>query len=62
MKYIKFFSKRGNLHSITTEWPGIDKERLVLTDRTCQIAEGIYAIAHIPQTHPMPKGNQKRNS
>lgn len=54
----KFFSKRGNLHSITTEWPAIDKERLVLTDRTCQIAEGIYAIAHIPQIHPMPKGNQ----
>ncbi len=53
----KFFSKRGNLHSITTEWPAIDKERLVLTDRTCQIAEGIYAIAHIPQIHPMPKGN-----
>ena len=54
----KFYSKRGNLHSITTEWPGIDKDRLTLTDQTCQIAEGIYAIAHIPQTHPMPEGNQ----
>ena len=54
----KFFSKRGNLHSITAEWPKIDGNRLVLIDRTCEIAEGIHVIAHIPQTHPMPKGNQ----
>ena len=26
----KFFSKRGNLHSITTEWPEIGEDRLVL--------------------------------
>jgi 7,8-dihydropterin-6-yl-methyl-4-(beta-D-ribofuranosyl)aminobenzene 5'-phosphate synthase len=55
----KFFSKRGNLHSITTEWPEIDDERLILIDQTCEIAGGIHVIAHIPQTdHPMPKGNQ----
>jgi len=54
----KFFSKRGNLHSITAEWPKIDNERLVLIDQTSEIAEGIHVIAHIPQTHPMPKGNQ----
>ena len=54
----KFFSKRGNLHSITTEWPEIDEDRLVLTDQTCEILEGLHVIAHIPQTHPMPKGNQ----
>ena len=54
----KFFSKRGNLHSITTEWPEIDEDRLVLTDRTCEISEGIHVIAHIPQTNPMPKGNR----
>ena len=54
----KFFSKRGNLHSITTEWPEIDKDRLVLTDQTCEILEGLHVIAHIPQTHPMPKGNR----
>ena len=54
----KFFSKRGNLHSITAEWPKIDDDRLVLTDQTSAIAEGIHVIAHIPQTHPMPKGNQ----
>lgn len=54
----KFFSKRGNLHSITTEWPKNDNDRLVLIDRTCTIAEDIHVIARIPQNHPMPKGNQ----
>ena len=54
----KFFSKRGNLHSITTEWPEIDEDRLVLIDQTCEILEGLHVIAHIPQKHPMPKGNQ----
>ena len=52
-----FFSKRGNLHSITAEWPKIDDDRLVLIDQTCTIAENIHVIAHIPQKHPMPKGN-----
>jgi 7,8-dihydropterin-6-yl-methyl-4-(beta-D-ribofuranosyl)aminobenzene 5'-phosphate synthase len=54
----KFFSKRGNLHSITTEWPEIDDNRLILIDQTCEIAQGLHAIAHIPQIQPMPKGNQ----
>lgn len=52
----EFFSKRGNLHSITTEWPEINEERLLKIEQTCEIAEGIHVIAHIPQ--PMPKGNQ----
>ena len=34
----KFFSKRGNLHSITAEWPKIDDGRLVLINQTCAIA------------------------
>ncbi len=56
----KFYSKRGNLHSITTEseWPEIDNNRLILIDQTCEILEGLHAIAHIPQTNPTPKGNQ----
>jgi len=64
----KFFSKRGNLHSITTEWPEIDDDRLILVDQTCEVAERIHVIAHIlrqakrqsrlPQIYPMPKGNQ----
>ena len=53
----KFFSKRGNLHSITTEWPEISNDRLILIDHTYEIAGGIQVIAHISQTHPMPKGN-----
>ena len=53
-----FFSKRGNLHCITTVWPEINEDRLILIDQTCEIAEGIHVIAHIPQNHPMPKGNQ----
>ena len=54
----KFFSKRGNLHSITSEWPEIDDDRLILINQTCEKAEGIHVITHIPQNHPMPKGNQ----
>ena len=44
----KYFSKRGNLHSITTEWPEIGEDRLVLIDQTCEILEGLHVIAHIP--------------
>ena len=53
-----FFSKRGNLHSITAEWPEIDEDRLILIDQTCEVAEGLHVIAHILQNHPTPKGNQ----
>jgi 7,8-dihydropterin-6-yl-methyl-4-(beta-D-ribofuranosyl)aminobenzene 5'-phosphate synthase len=53
----RFFSKRGNLHSITTEWPEIGDDRLSLIDQTREIAKGLHLIAHIPQIHPMPKGN-----
>ena len=54
----KFYSKRGNLHSITTEWPEIDNDRLILIEQTCEIAEGLHVIAHIPQIYSMPKGDQ----
>lgn len=54
----KFFSKRGNLHSITAEWPQGEEERFILTDHTQEVAAGIHVIARIPQTHPMPKGNK----
>jgi len=53
-----FFSKRGNLHSITAEWPEIDNGRLALIDQTCEIAEGVHVIAHIPRIYLTPKGNQ----
>ena len=41
----RFFSKRGNLHSITTEWPKIDDDRLILIDKTFEISEGFHVIA-----------------
>ena len=53
----KFYSKRGNLHSITTVWPEIGDDRLIVVKQTCEIDNGIHVIAHIPQNHPMPKGN-----
>jgi 7,8-dihydropterin-6-yl-methyl-4-(beta-D-ribofuranosyl)aminobenzene 5'-phosphate synthase len=53
----KFFSKRGNFHSITAEWPKIDDGRLALVDQTCEIDDGLHIIAHIPQIYPMPQGN-----
>lgn len=54
----RFFSRRGPLHSIKTAWPTIDEERVLKIDHTCQIADGLYILANIPQIHPMPKGNQ----
>lgn len=54
----KFYSKRGNLHSITTVWPKSIKDRFVTIEKTCEIADGLCVIAHIPQVHPLPKGNK----
>ena len=54
----KFYSKRGILHSITTEWPEIPQERLLEIEHSGSIGDDIFIIAHIPQIHPMPEGNQ----
>ena len=53
----KFYSKRRFLHSITTEWPEIPQERLLEIEHSGSIGDDIFIIAHIPQIHPMPKGN-----
>ena len=54
----KFYSMRNDLHSISPVWPeGID-DRFVLVDYTCEVADGVHVMAHIPQTCPMPKGNR----
>ena len=29
-----------------------------MIDKTCVVSDGLHVIAHIPQTHPMPQGNQ----
>ena len=54
----KFYSKRRYLHSITTEWPEIAQERLLAMEHSGSMDDDIYIIAHIPQIHPMPEGNQ----
>ena len=54
----KFYSKRGNLHGLTMVWPENIKDRLITVDKTCEIVDGFKVIAHIPQIHPMPKGNK----
>ena len=54
----KFYSKRSYLHSITTEWPEIPQERLLPIEQSGSIGDDISIIAHIPQIHPMPEGNQ----
>ena len=54
----KFYSKRQYLHSITAEWPEDMKERLIPIEHTTEIVDSLHIIAHIPQTHPMPQGNQ----
>lgn len=66
----KFYSKRNYLHSITTVWPESIKNRLITVEKggacdvdnivgghPCEIVDGLYIIAHIPQIYPMPKGN-----
>jgi 7,8-dihydropterin-6-yl-methyl-4-(beta-D-ribofuranosyl)aminobenzene 5'-phosphate synthase len=54
----KFYSKRQNLHGITTEWPEIPQERLLTIGQSESIDDNIFILAHIPQVHPMPEGNQ----
>jgi 7,8-dihydropterin-6-yl-methyl-4-(beta-D-ribofuranosyl)aminobenzene 5'-phosphate synthase len=54
----KFYSKRNYLHSITTVWPESIKDRLITVEKTCEIVDDLYIIAHIPQIHQMPKGNK----
>ena len=54
----RFFSKRRYLHSITTEWPDIPRERLLTIEHSESIDDDIFILAHIPQIHPMPEGNQ----
>ena len=54
----KFFSKRRYFHSITTEWTEDFKDRFLMVDQTCEVCDDIHVIAHIPQSHPIPQGNQ----
>ena len=53
----KFYSKRQYLHNITTEWPEIPQERLLMIEHCESIDDDIFILAHIPQIHPIPQGN-----
>ena len=54
-----FFSTRGNLHSITTDWPLEAMEgRAIRVDGNLELNEGIHIIADIPQPYPLPEGNR----
>lgn len=54
----QFFSKRQYLHDITAEWPDIPQERLMTVEHDECIDNDIFISAQIPQTYPMPEGNQ----
>ena len=54
---LKHFMEINKKAKVTTEWPEIGDDRLILIDQTCEIAKGLHVIAHIPQIHPMPEGN-----
>lgn len=54
----KFYSKRRCLHSITAVWPKELNRRVLPVEQTQEIADGLHILAHIPQHHPMPQGNQ----
>jgi len=54
----RFYSKRLSVHSITAEWPMIPNDRLLAISQSGEVADGLYAIAKIQHTYPMPKGNK----
>lgn len=54
----RFFSKRGQLHSITAEWPQEIHDRLLFADDCSRICDDIHIMTHIPQIRPIPEGNR----
>ncbi len=54
----RFFSKRGQLHSITAEWPKEIRDRLLFADDCSRIGDDIHIMTHIPQIRPIPEGNR----
>ena len=54
-----FFSTRGNLHSITTDWPldAMDG-RTIPVDGNSELPGGVRIIADIPKPFPIPEGNR----
>ncbi len=54
----QYYSKKNHLHSITPVWRDIPADRLLAVDAHTTIDGDLQVMAHIPQHHPMPKGNQ----
>ena len=54
----RFFSNRGQLHSITAEWPQEIHDRLLFADDCSRICDDIHIMTHIPQIRPIPEGNR----
>ena len=55
----RFYSERGGLHSISSDWPLAQMhDRTLSVYNTMTIADRIHVIASIPQRHPLPLGNR----
>lgn len=55
----RFYSERGGLHSISSDWPLEEmRDRTLSVEETMTLADGIHVIARIPQRHPLPSGNR----
>lgn len=55
----RFFSDKGNLHSITAKWLLERMEgRTVFVEETQGFPDGFGIIADIPHNHPLPKGDR----
>ena len=53
-----FYSSRNGLHSITSDWKGLDQSRLVFVTTTTQISNGIWAIVPERDRYPLPAANR----
>ena len=55
----QFYSKRGELHSITPHWPIEEmRDRLLVIETTQVVDDDILVIANIGRQHPVPLGNR----
>lgn len=55
----QFWSRRNGLQNLTIDWPEWPAERLILVDRTCEIAPGIRCLAAFPHPFALPRGNER---
>jgi len=53
-----FYSSRNDMHSITADWKGIDKSRLLFISTTTQIKDDLWGIVPERNRYPLPTANQ----